>query len=287
MQSWITVAEFPLHAQLQMLEQRLAEQGIEYRITADQHCQRLAVSDHNRSLVLAIIQREFAGFSSVNQKPGNGSLAQWLIRSWQQTPVVMLMLLLSIVGAAVVRWQFGWVHWLTFQDFQLVNNTRINLDTAEAAWQQGQYWRLLTPMFLHFGIFHVAFNGLWVWEFGRRIEGLCGSFHLLSLILVTSVLSNLCQYLWAGPSLFGGMSGVLYGLLGYIWIRHKLTPHPLLALPRGIVGFMLGWLLLCMTGVVDLVMRGSIANAAHAGGLVAGVVAGAVFGWMGRKPRER
>jgi len=113
-----------------------------------------------------------------------------------------------------------------------------------------------------------------------------GSSHLLMVMLVSAVASNWSQYLWNGPSLFGGMSGVLYALLGYIWIRNLLRPDPALAVAPGIIAFMLGWLVLCMTGIVDFFMRGSIANAAHVSGLAAGMVLGAVFGLLGDRRRS-
>ncbi len=98
----------------------------------------------------------------------------------------------------------------------------------------------IAPIFIHFGVFHIVFNGLWLWEFGRRIESLAGSLHFLLLVLVTGLVSNGAQYWWSGPSLFGGMSGVIFGLLGYLWIRNLVAPHPGLALPRGIVPLLIG-----------------------------------------------
>ena len=68
-----------------------------------------------------------------------------------------------------------------------------------------------------------------------------GSLHLLLVVLVTALISNAGQYLWEGPSLFGGLSGVLYGLLGYLWVFNRLAPAPVLALPKGVIGFMLAW----------------------------------------------
>ena len=103
---------------------------------------------------------------------------------------------------------------------------------------------------------------------------------------MTGVISNVGQYLWSGPSLFGGMSGVIFGLLGYIWIRHTLAPHPALELPRGIIALMIGWLVVGMTGVIDLFLQGNIANAAHLGGLLVGMVSGAIFGLAHRRGRS-
>ena len=201
---------------------------------------------------------------------------------FQRTPVTIVCLALSIVGAMIPEWGFGFLHWLTFQDFVFVNETKIAFSTINDSLNQGEYWRLITPVFIHFGIFHIVFNGLWLWEFGRRIEVVAGSLHFLMLVMVIGLVSNVSQYLWSGPSLFGGMSGVIFGLLGYIWIRGKLAPHRGLLLPNGIVALMIGWLVVCMTGVIDLFFQGSIANAAHLSGLLSGMALGAIFGMVGR-----
>ena len=57
--------------------------------------------------------------------------------------------------------------------------------------QHGHYWRLVTPIFLHFGWVHLIFNMLWLWELGRRIEYAVGSLHLLTVILFIGIASNL------------------------------------------------------------------------------------------------
>ncbi|GIX29541.1 MAG: rhomboid family intramembrane serine protease [Porticoccaceae bacterium] len=194
-------------------------------------------------------------------------------------PVTLALVALSLVGTAIPRFAFPWLHWFTFQDFALLDDGRIAFGTLRDALAAGEYWRLVTPAFLHFGIFHVAFNGLWLWEFGRRIEAVAGGTALLAMVLALAVASSLSQYLWSGPSLFGGMSGVVFGLLGYLWVHQRLCPRHEYQLPPGLVVLMVGWLLVCATGVVDLFVRGGIANAAHVGGLLAGAALGAVGGW--------
>ena len=196
----------------------------------------------------------------------------------KKMPVVATLLLMRLVGTAIVEWGFPLVHWFTFQDLSIVGQN-LQFDTAENAMAKGEYWRLVTPIFLHFGIFHIAFNGLWLWELGRRMEPLIGSVQMIAAVLLMAVASNLGQYLWSGPSLFGGMSGVVYGLLGYIWIRNKVAPKPILDIPKGLLGFMLFWLLLGMSGFINFFMDGSIANVAHAIGLLTGMMLG---GWAGR-----
>ena len=150
----------------------------------------------------------------------------------------------------------------------------------------GDYWRLLTPIFLHFGIVHFTFNSIWLSMLGSRIENLMGSIHLILLVVVSGLISNLSQFWWSGAPNFGGMSGVIYSLLGYLWIGNILAPRAGLELPQGIFGFMIGWLFLCMTPLLPAVFGVGIANAAHVGGLLCGVLTGLAFGMVLRFRRE-
>jgi GlpG protein len=89
------------------------------------------------------------------------------------------------------------------------------------------------------------------------------------LLLLTGLAGNLAQA-WQGASLFGGLSGVIYGLLGYIYIIDRFNPQRYY-LPQSILLFMLLWLILGLTDVLSVVGFGSMANMAHLGGLLAGV----------------
>lgn len=146
-------------------------------------------------------------------------------------------------------------------------------------WQQlaNQPWRLVTPMLLHFSALHIIFNMLWWSELGRIVEGFQSSLQLVWVTLFTGVLANLAQYLATGPR-FGGMSGVVYGLLGYLWIYGKANPAAGYGLRREIVLFMLAWLVICFVGLADIV-----ANYAHLGGLLSGCLLGAVTGLWRRQ----
>jgi len=143
----------------------------------------------------------------------------------------------------------------------------------------GQVWRLITPIFLHFGVIHLMFNMIMLRQMGAAMEMRSGVLRYLLLILVCAVGSNVAQYYlsWVGRNgvlfhanpLFGGMSGVLYGLFGYIWMKGRYEPELGLGLSPPIVLWMIVWLFLCMTGLM-----GSVANTAHVVGLLIGVALG-------------
>lgn len=134
----------------------------------------------------------------------------------------------------------------------------------------GEVWRVFTPMLIHFGFPHLLFNMLWLFRLGSMIETVHGSGRLALLVLAIAGLSNIAQYVIDDPG-FGGMSGVNYGLFGYVWIRGKFDPSSGFFVTPQDKLLMLGWFALCFTGWV-----GPIANAAHTGGLVIGVA----WGWI-------
>lgn len=135
--------------------------------------------------------------------------------------------------------------------------------------RHGQIWRLFTPIFIHFNLLHLFFNMLWLRDLGSMIEARQSSWYLAGLVAAIAACSNLGQ-VWIGHSpLFGGMSGVVYGLLGYVWIRGKFDPGSGLFLHQSTVTMMIIWFVLCFTGIL-----GPIANTAHAVGLVMGMTWG-------------
>src|SRR2546430_2659564 len=107
--------------------------------------------------------------------------------------------------------------------------------------RHGELWRLITPIFIHFGILHILFNMMWLRDLGSMIEARQSSLHLLILVVIIAVCSNLGQVLLDHWPVFGGMSGVIYGLLGYVWIRGKLDPGSGLFLHPSTVTMMIVW----------------------------------------------
>jgi len=144
-----------------------------------------------------------------------------------------------------------------------------------------ELWRLVTPIFLHFGVLHLLFNMLMFATLGSEVERRMGGGAFLGFVVLTAVISNLAEYyvqfgvnvrdlisLQPNP-LFGGMSGVLYGLFGYLWMRSLASDRPVRALAPQFVTIMLVWLVICILGLM-----GNVANTAHVVGLLVGVGVG-------------
>jgi GlpG protein len=155
---------------------------------------------------------------------------------------------------------------------QLLGNAMVmallHFPQTESVLQMRQLWRWLSPVFLHFSEFHLGFNLLWWWLLGKQIESLQGSRVLLLLLVITGVGSNLAQYLMTGIQ-FGGLSGVVYALAGYVWWLGLRRPQWGLQLPAGVMLQLVIWLVLGFTGWLSAVI-GHMANAAHLSGLLLG-----------------
>ncbi len=135
----------------------------------------------------------------------------------------------------------------------------------------GQIWRLVTPILMHGGWLHIFFNLWWLKDLGGILEWKMGARSLFVLILLTAVGSNLAQYYDGGPN-FLGISGVVFGLMGFIWMKGKYDPNFGVQLPPVIVFMMLLWLVLGYAGILEGAFGAGIANTAHTAGLVMGMV---------------
>lgn len=145
--------------------------------------------------------------------------------------------------------------------------------------RSGEIWRLVTPIFLHSGKLHLFFNMYVLFMLGGSIEAAKGAWRFVGIVLFTAVTSNIAQYLVAGPG-FGGMSGVDFGLFGYLWMKSRYAPEEGFYLPPYVVAQFLFWMTLCLFGVI-----GRIANTAHVVGMLAGMAVAIVpllLGWRRR-----
>ncbi len=145
--------------------------------------------------------------------------------------------------------------------------------------RNGQVWRFLSPIFLHLDIMHLAFNMFWLYQLGDQIESRRGTWRMAGLVLLIALpsvaLQSLVPIAWGGSPLGGGMSGVVYGLLGFVWMRSYFDPQSGMAVRRDIVIIMLIWMVLGFSGVLETFDL-HIANWAHGIGLLAGAICGAL-----------
>lgn len=147
--------------------------------------------------------------------------------------------------------------------------------SADNLWQG---WRLWTPALLHFSAMHLVFNLLWWWYLGGQIERKLGTSKLLWLLLVAAALPNFIQYGISGP-LFGGLSGVVYALVGYFWWMGRLYPQAGIGLPPAYIVFMLIWLIMGWFDILGI----KTANGAH----LAGLIVGCVQAWLDARTLKR
>ncbi|RAU17660.1 rhomboid family intramembrane serine protease [Nitrincola tibetensis] len=192
--------------------------------------------------------------------------------TWRRYWMTLIFIGLSIFISMLVG--FGdnrsMMRLLTFSDFSSVG-AQISYYNLKGVVASGEWWRFFSPMFMHFSMLHLVFNLLWIWVVGTRIEQSQGPVWLLVIVLISGGLSNLAQFLVSGP-LFGGMSGVVYAVLGYAWLWDRMQLRPRFYLPQGLMGFMVVWLLLGYTGLLGLIGFGAIANTAHLVGLLVGLL---------------
>ena len=154
--------------------------------------------------------------------------------------------------------------------------TNLNSSFENTYLINNEWWRLIAPTFVHFSMTHLVFNCLWIYILGQRIEKLDGLSVFLFIFILTGILSNAGQFFWTQQYLFGGLSGAVYGLLGYCFIIELDGRHGRYGLPEALYLFMFIWLLVGFTGVLSFFGFGNVANTAHLVGMIAGFIIGLI-----------
>lgn len=282
-QQWFAVDRLPHALDLSLVSGFLHQQGVAHRISEEGNEQVLWVArEEDREAVKNLLRAWREGEVQITQSPDSAPAREHgisialdrLALLLRLLPGTFTLLLLSVLGYLVVVFddRLGIGHWFTIVD---ISRQRYgSLSTLDL----GEVWRLWTPMFLHFEILHLAFNAVFLWVFGARVERAMGRLQFVAFVALVSLAANIGQLTWEGNPLFGGMSGVNYGFIGYIWLRQMLAPHPMLNYPKALIPFLLVMLLLGMVGFLDIFIEGRIANAAHVAGLLAGMSWGALAG---------
>jgi GlpG protein len=210
---------------------------------------------------------------------------QWNQPLARRAPLVMTLIGLCIFVGLVTgfgKQQLGVVmRTLSFADGIVYTQTQDGLRQI----REGQIWRLVTPIFLHFGPIHLVFNLFWLYYLGTQIEVRRGTVKLGLIILGTAVFSNALQYIVGRSPMFLGISGVNYGLLGYIWMKKVFDPRSDFFLSDTTIFILLFFMFLGFAGILDGMSGDNtgVANWAHAGGLLAGMAIGYAPVWWQRR----
>ncbi len=131
----------------------------------------------------------------------------------------------------------------------------------------GEWWRLILPMFMHIGFFHLLTNSIGLLIFGSIAERLLGSPAYLAIYLITGVLGNVASFVMS-PALGAGASGAVFGVIGAFGVY--------LLLNRQVMGEVARQALTSVAFIIALnigigFVTAGIDNAAHVGGLLGGM----------------
>jgi GlpG protein len=182
--------------------------------------------------------RRFPFFATVRERAGPFTLL--LIAA-----CIIVFIMMNVVGDQSVMIALAWPY-----------DSSLDVDV----------WRYFTHALMHFSVMHILFNLLWWWYLGGAVEKRLGSGKLIVITVISALLSGYVQHKFSGPW-FGGLSGVVYALMGYVWLRGERDPESGIYLQRGLITFALIWLI---AGWFDLFGM-SIANGAHVTGLAVGL----------------
>jgi GlpG protein len=274
-----------LDADLRDFSGFLTAQGIAHRITEESGRQVVWVQSQDTAAVVreALAQwqqrpelQEAMAQARSQQQPARldrSRLAWQILRQFLSAPVCSSLLLLCLLVALLSS--LG-------SNTQPVQSLFYPLIDSSGFWalladinSPSTLLRTLTPMLLHFGELHLIFNMLWLLYFGRQLEPIHPVWLFALLVLLLAFVSNTVQYLSIHYNNFGGMSGVVYGLVSYTWLIHNFMPRSRLMLNNSMFVFFVIALVL-----MEVFAGSYIATAAHIGGLLGGLLLGAaVVAW--------
>ena len=218
--------------------------------------------------------------SRINPQPGG--LTDLMHDSAWRAPVTLGLMACNI-AVFMAMLAFGAGLWHTSNGVQLAWGANFGPAT-----QDGQWWRLFTAMFLHFGVVHLALNMWALWDVGRLVERLLGRTRFLFLYLASGVCGNLLSLVVQGnQAVSGGASGAIFALYGallvFLWRERRQVDKGEFRWLFGAAGVFTVFAL-----VMGHLVPG-IDNAAHVGGLVAGALLARVLArpWATGSPRAQ
>lgn len=288
----VKVGEVPLEVDLLPFSRWLSSQRVSHRVSEEGGFQVIWLDGgENSATTKASVESalahylqnpefkeridEFSAQLRFSFKPGRSMLPRPTIA---QAPMAMVLIFLAVAVALVTSFGEGGP---ALRALMIVDPIGVNipsfsskLDLLLNTLGQYQLWRLFSPDFVHFSVMHLVFNLMMLWFLGGQVEHKQGRGRLTLLFIACSVVPNIAQYFESGP-LFGGMSGVVYGLVGYCWLWSRLHPGVFI-FPSALMGFSVAWLIIGYTPLTEALLIGKMANSAHLFGLLMGLLVAAV-----------
>lgn len=193
---------------------------------------------------------EIPAVASVDARSSDSLSKPWVTRLMVLWCVVVFLMLLS---------EKNLQSWETLKGYGLL--------PPNAIWS-GQIWPLLMSVFVHFTLWHLAFNVYWLWHLGSRLEGAIGSARYLAFVVFAAFVSSAWQLVVSDQTGIGA-SGVGYALFGYMWVRRDSFPRFQDVLSRTTQQLFILWLVGCVLATrLELF---NVGNAAHFSGLMFGI----------------
>lgn len=265
------VQRFPIKKDLLPFLSYLRANQIECHVTEEEGKQQLWINNEQAVGEVSHIANLWLNgdLELVTQPKGDIDTPSLFANNWRivlEYPISILFIILGISGY-ILSFNHDIIELFLYQPIQGNRFLPLShvLDT-------GQYWRLITPIFIHWSSIHILFNAVVLWGIGCRIEKAKGPWFYLSALLAIGLVSNTAQYFSHINTPFGGLSGVVYGVVGYLAVYQTFIQHPVLQYNRAVIAMLIIWLVLGFTGIIDLLIEGSIANMAHLAGLISGAV---------------
>ncbi|SMB87691.1 GlpG protein [Pasteurella testudinis DSM 23072] len=165
------------------------------------------------------------------------------------------------------------VYLLSLSDYQ--TSIYLTAHFPEGSAQYTQIWRFFTHALVHLSLPHLLFNLTYWLVFAAMIEKYCGTFKVLQLFLTVALISGVVQNFFSGAAFFG-LSGVVYGVLGYVYVMSRGDSHRRFRLPSGFIYMLLVGI---ASGFIGPLFDVHFGNAAH----ISGLVLGAAIAWFDSK----
>lgn len=276
----IRAASLPITVDLYSFSKLLSSHGLAHRINEESGQQVIWVGSEEEAVFLRHALEQWQEQTANTETPKAGRPYQRLLGGFNQkkilnsliasvtiTPVTMFLFCVCIIVAVISRLGANPNAVASFfypaLSLQGIVPLLLSIDSIASLLQT------LSPMFLHFGELHLVFNMLWLWYFGKQLEAIHPSWFVAVLIIIMAFVSNTAQFMMSESRNFGGMSGVIYGLMAYAWVVHTAMPRSYLSLNRNLLTFFVIALV-----AMEVVASSMIATAAHVGGLISGLALG-------------